>query len=240
MFYFGTASGPRVCDAMDVGLLGQIVTPAAGNRVRKGVEWVADNGIYSNAYPGNDGYLGWLEQRAEHRALCRFAVAPDVVADHDATMARSAPMLEPIRATVGAVAVCAQNGATPANLPWGSFDALFLAGIVECVRCGRVPALSELPLTQCTCGGLMREWKLGPAAAAVTREARRRGVWVHMGRVNSFRRLQHAAAIGCHSADGTYLAFGPDKNLDLLLGWLDEIANQLPWGVVQHDEETEK
>jgi hypothetical protein len=38
-------------------------------------------------------------------------------------------------------------------------------------------------------------------------EARRRGVWTHMGRVNSERRLRYAALIGCQSADGTYLAF---------------------------------
>lgn len=230
MRYFGTASGPLVCDAMDAGQLCQIVTPAAGNRVRAGVEWIADNGIYSNAYPGDAGYLRWLDARAGFAADCRFAVAPDVVADHDATMARSMPILAAIRDTVGAVAVCAQNGATPDNLPWSQIDAVFLAGIVECVRCGRVPGLAELPLTRCACGGQMREWKLGPAAAAVTFEARRRGVWVHMGRVNSFRRLQYAASIGCDSGDGTLLAFGPDKNLEQLLGWLRELERQLPWG----------
>ena len=230
MRFYGTASGPLVRDAMDAGLLCQIVTPAAGNRVRTGVEWIADNGIYSNAYPGDDGYLAWLDQRTEHRDLCRFAVAPDVVADHDATMERSAPMLAAIRETVGAVAICAQNGATPDNLPWSQIDAVFLAGIVECVRCGRVPSLAELPLTCCSCGGLMREWKLGSAAAAVTYEARRRGVWAHMGRVNSLRRLKNAAAMGCNSADGTFLAFGPGKNLPQLLGWLNEIGRQLPWG----------
>jgi hypothetical protein len=45
-----------------------------------------------------------------------------------------------------------------------------------------------------------------------------------MGRLNSRRRLRHAAAIGCHSADGTYLAYGPDKNLPKLLGWLNTVG----------------
>jgi hypothetical protein len=63
-------------------------------------------------------------------------------------------------------------------------------------------------------------WKLGPAAAALAAQARRRGLWVHMGRVNSLRRLRYAAAIGCQSVDGTFLAFGPDRNLPELLGWL--------------------
>jgi C-5 cytosine-specific DNA methylase len=63
-------------------------------------------------------------------------------------------------------------------------------------------------------------WKLSAAAAELATKAGRRGLWVHMGRVNSHRRLRHADAIGCHSADGTYFAYGPDKNLPKLLGWL--------------------
>lgn len=210
------------------GLLAQIVTPAAGNVLVPGVQWCADNGIYSNAYPGNHGYLRWLADRAAHRDQCAFAVAPDVVADHTATLERSWPMLRRIRALGLPAALCAQNGATPHNLPWSHIDAVFLAGIVEC-PCGYVPPLADLPLSICPdCRGQLREWKLGPAAAAITAEARRRGIQVHMGRVNSRRRLQHAAAIGCDSADGTYLAFGPGRNLPRLLGWLAEIEQQQP------------
>lgn len=47
-----------------------------------------------------------------------------------------------------------------------------------------------------------------------------------MGRVNSLRRLRLAQAMGCDSADGTYLAYGPDRNLPRLLGWLREINCQ--------------
>jgi hypothetical protein len=57
-------------------------------------------------------------------------------------------------------------------------------------------------------------------------EARGRGKWVHMGRVNSLRRLRYAAAIGCDSADGTYLAFGPDTNLPAVRGWLRDVNGQ--------------
>lgn len=212
---------------MDRGLLGQIVTPAAGNALRRGVEWVADNGIYSSAYPGDTGYLAWLAERAAHRDLCRFVVAPDVVADHTATLERSWPMLRRIRALGLPVGLCAQNGATPDDLPWGYFDAVFLAGIVECPRCGYTPPVADLPLTECPdCRGQLREWKLGPVAASIAAAARRRGVWVHMGRVNSRIRLRYADTIGCDSVDGTYLAFGPHKNLALLLGWLAEIERQ--------------
>ncbi|MEU9291279.1 hypothetical protein AB0D57_43345 [Streptomyces sp. NPDC048275] len=54
-------------------------------------------------------------------------------------------------------------------------------------------------------------------------KARERGLAVHMGRVNSRRRLRLAQAFGCTSCDGTYLAFGPDTNRPRLLAWMNEL-----------------
>lgn len=64
------------------------------------------------------------------------------------------------------------------------------------------------------------EWKLGPDARAITADARERGVWVHMGRVNTLRRITQARDMGCSSVDGTTLTFGPDVNLPQLLRWM--------------------
>lgn len=207
---------------MRAGYLGQIITPAAGNRLdEQYVEWIADNGIYSNAYPGDAAYISWLDSHSDMRFRCRFAVAPDVVADHKGTLERSWPMLRPIRRAVGRVALCAQNGATPDDLPWDYIDAVFLAGIVECVPCGYVPAVTELPITTCPlCRRGLVEWKVSDMAAQITAEARRRGKWVHMGRVNTDTRIRRAREMGCDSGDGTFLAFGPDVNLPILLNWL--------------------
>lgn len=216
MRFFATASGPSVCKAIDRGDLGQIIRPGAGNVLRTS-DAIADNGLFGKGFPGNRGYLEWLEKRAG----VRWAVAPDVVADHHATLERSWPMLRPIRETVGGVALCAQNGAHPDDLPWDYIDAVFLAGIVECVTCGWVPPVDQLPMEWClVCAGQMREWKEGPVAAAVAAEANRRGVWVHMGRVNTLARLLIAKRRGCQSVDGTTLKYGPDRNLPQLLAWL--------------------
>lgn len=57
-------------------------------------------------------------------------------------------------------------------------------------------------------------------------EIRRRGLWVHMGRVNSLRRLEIAVDFGCDSVDGNYLGFGPDANLPKLLRWLDVLRDE--------------
>ncbi|MFC7276253.1 hypothetical protein ACFQS1_19850 [Paractinoplanes rhizophilus] len=182
---------------MAAGTIGQIATPAAGNRVPPGVEWVADNAVFAGNYPGDAEYLAWLAQRADRAAWCRFVVAPDVVADAAATLALSLPMLPRIRALGFPAALVAQDGLERLDVPWDAFDCLFIGGSTE--------------------------WKLGPAARRLTAEAKRRGKWVHMGRVNSRQRLLYASAIGCDSVDGTYLAFGPERNLPTLLSWLREL-----------------
>ena len=187
---------------MQKGLIGQICTPASGNAVTPGVDWVADNGVFGDTYPGDEKYLAWLDERTWARARCAFAVAPDVVCDAQATLDRSAPMLTAIRRAGYPVALAAQNGLENLTVPWADFDVLFLGGDTA--------------------------WKLGPHARQLTVEAKARGKRVHMGRVNSGRRIRYAAYIGCHSADGTYLAHGPDQNLPKLLGWLRVLDTQAP------------
>ena len=200
MRYYATASGPRVRDAIRHGLLGMITTPAAGNIVPAGVDWCADNSCFTpGRYPGDTAYLRWLTARADRAARCAFATAPDIPFDAAATLNRAVPMLERIRAAGYPAALVAQDGLENLAVPWSSFDALFI--------------------------GATTSWKLGSAAAALAAEARARGLTVHMGRVNSLRRLRYANTIGCHSVDGTYLAFGPDRNLPRLLTWLADLNN---------------
>lgn len=205
MRFYATASGPKVREAMTRGLIGQICQPRAGNKVLPGVDWCADNGVFGDSYPGDDGYLDWLGERAWAAERCAFAVAPDVVCDAAATLDRSAPMLSALRRAGYRAALAAQNGLEHLRVPWADFDVLFLGGDTD--------------------------WKIGPHARRLTADARAHGKRVHMGRVNSRQRLRLAAHMGCHSADGTYLAFGPDRNLPQLLSWLGELDMQLPlWG----------
>lgn len=202
MLYFATASTELVRDAMRAGRLGQIVTPAAGNRLIPGVVWVADNSIFGNKYPGDEAYLAWLARYVPHADKCRFVVAPDVVCDAAATLARSTPLLSRIRALGFPVAYVAQNGASPEALPWDAFDVLFIGGDDE--------------------------FKLGFDAHVLTRVALRLGKPIHMGRVNSRKRLRYAESIGCSSCDGTYIAYGPTKNLARMTRWLGEMHGATP------------
>lgn len=171
--------------------------------------WAADNGCYNaSTYVGDDAWIAWLEH-PDHLArtrTCLFATAPDVVGDAAATLARSAPHLTRIRQMGYPAALVAQDGLESLAVPWDTFDVLFLGGSTG--------------------------WKLSPAAAALAAEASRRGKPVHMGRVSSRRRLAYAAAIGCATADGTFIAFGPDKNLRRVAGWVESIDRDGTQGVL--------
>jgi hypothetical protein len=60
------------------------------------------------------------------------------------------------------------------------------------------------------------------------RDARRRGKWVHMGRVNGLRRLRIALDFGVDSVDGTFLLHEARKGRSEeaphdVVGWLRQI-----------------
>jgi len=195
--YFANPSTARVREAMTAGRLGLIATPRQGNRHLPGVTWCADTGCYGRGYPGDERWLAWLARLSEHAPQCAFALAPDVPGDAAATLARSRPWLAAIRDLGYPAGYAAQDGQEHLPVPWDECDVLFLAGSTE--------------------------WKLGPHARRLAAEALGRGKTVHMGRVNSLRRLHYAQQIGCSSVDGTYLTFAPDTNLPILLRWLDTL-----------------
>lgn len=200
MRYYATASGLKPREAMASGHLGQIVAPGGGSPPLYGVDWIADNGAFTGTYPGDDKFLRWLDRYSDRRDRCRFVAAPDVVGDAVATLARSRPMLKRLRRAGYPVALVAQDGLERLRVPWNAFDALFIGGTTE--------------------------WKLSQATIILTARAKWLGKHVHMGRVNSERRLRYAAHIGCDSADGTWLRFGPNVNLPRLLRTVEFLNNK--------------
>jgi hypothetical protein len=112
---------------------------------------------------------------------CLFVTVPDVVGDALAT-ARQFERWWTAPARRGLpVALVAQDGLQDMgrwlSTAWPRIYALFIGGSTA--------------------------WKLGPAARALVREAKSRALWIHMGRVNSLKRIAYAAEIGCDSIDGT-------------------------------------
>lgn len=180
---------------LDEHRIGLMNTPKNAYAIREGWIWAADNGCFGKGYPGDEAWLAWLDSfTPEQRSTCLFATAPDVVGDGKASLARSLPWLPAIRERGYPVALVTQDGMTPDDIPWCNVDWLFIGGT--------------------------NDHKLGPEAKALIAAAAGRGKRVHVGRVNSQRRYLAFKSLGCDSADGTYLGFGPRINLPKLMCWL--------------------
>lgn len=126
--------------------------------------------------------------------------------DAAATIELSRPWLPKIRALGYPAAFVAQDGQEGLPVPWDEFDVLFVGGSTD--------------------------WKLGPHARDLAREAKARAKRVHVGRVNSERRWRYCEAsypfgLGADSVDGTFLTFGPDTNLPRLLAWIRTDSDSL-------------
>jgi hypothetical protein len=211
---------------------GVLATPASGTHHQRGQypTWAADNGFYTAPRPDGEGYDGdtaaqvryadpaqkqidhwinWLETVGGDDD-CLFATLPDVVGDYRATWERSARYVARVRAAGFKVAIVLQDGIENDPFIWHSVlnaaDVLFIGG--------------------------SDEFKLGPACAALVAQAKARGLWVHMGRVNSYKRISYAASIGCDSADGTYLKFGKKvdrvEHVGVVESWLDRVNGVPP------------
>ena len=177
-------------------MLGFMITPHMGNAQPLGEWWAADNGRFAAPEKYTDvGYIKWLLSMDREHAL--FATAPDVLGDHKATIELSRPIFPWIRRAGYRPAFVAQDGWCEQTTPWDEFDVLFIGG--------------------------SNEFKLGLGLEA-SRAANDRRKWVHMGRVNSLKRLLIARRAGCHSADGTYLKYGPKINWPRMCRWFDALA----------------
>ena len=142
----------------------------------------------------------WRSGLDKYRTVpgCLFAVVPDVVGDASATDRLWAKWVDIVASCGYLPAYVLQDG------------------------CRAIPSDAGAVFT-----GGSNEWKLGRPARLLIEQAKARGLWAHMGRVNSRRRVQYARACHYDSVDGTFLAFAPDKNLPAVLGWMREANDQL-------------
>jgi hypothetical protein len=182
--------------------LGVMLQPGMGNVVDTAwVTWAADNGCFAQGNAFDPGaWLEWLASRRSGRHTCLFAVAPDVLGDEGATWMRALPYFATIRQLGFKAALVAQDGLRPGSLNWNLFDCLFIGGTDA--------------------------YKLSEDAYAAAAMAKAHGKWVHLGRVNSLRRLTAAHVSHFDSADGTFVKFGPDRNLPQVYDWLDSLQGR--------------
>jgi hypothetical protein len=203
MMYLTGAANAAIRADLTAGTVGLLKTPSTGYRLDEIAVWAMDNGCFTGKYPGDEAYLALLDSLAAHRGRCLFVTAPDVIADATATLALFPAMAERIRARGWPVALVGQDGMEQLPVPWHLVDWVFIGGSTD--------------------------WKLGSGATSLIRQAKAHGKQVHVGRVNSGRRFARFHALGCDTADGTFLAFGPDVNALRLRDWMRAAAEPTLW-----------
>lgn len=149
----------------------------------QGFRWAADNDAFNASY-SDEAFVKMLE-KITGLPGCLFVVAPDVVGDAGQTHILFHNWYYRLHATGQPIAYVAQDGIE--RPPWDLFDALFIGGSTE--------------------------FKLSSQVALLVAQAKQRGKWVHMGRVNTRRRVRYAQSIGCDSIDGTNFSMYRRTNL---------------------------
>lgn len=156
--------------------------------VKAGAYWALDNDCYNGLFNEGD-WLGKLEALEDYKAHCLFVTVPDARLSGPRTLElfeKWAPRLRPLGYPL---ALVTQDGMGTDDLPWGSFDALFIGGS-DTHRGSRG-----------TAGALMAK-------------ALSLGLWLHIGRVNSPSAiLKYGRA---NSWDGTCPAINPSAVPDLI------------------------
>lgn len=197
---------------LDLRHYGALLSPSAGNRdslqkcISRGLPWAADNGCFV----GYDAHgIQRLVNELEDMPGCAFFNAPDSF-DRSAMCGDAKKTLQMFREwqpridNAGLpVALTLQNGITASMLRpfWDDLQAVFIGG--------------DTP------------FKYSDLVRDLVAEANSRGKWVHMGRVNSARRILYAQAIGCTSFDGTGFCKYPETLTELHRFYAADVHQQL-------------
>jgi hypothetical protein len=157
-----------------------------------GWPWAADNDAFSK---WDEGRYRDMLVRLRGRKGCLFVTAPDVVGNAIHTLRKFEQWWDTLDDLDQPIAYVGQDG-HDFEPYWDYFDAFFVGGTTE--------------------------WKLGDEAAGLIRQAKERGKWVHMGRVNSYERSRYAQWLGCDSIDGTQFSWFRDAKLPAHLNALKQ------------------
>ena len=205
--------------------IGMLITPDTKSNIKHlsldvdegSPEYIAvDNGVFGGNFDSAK-FLSLLDNLAEKQVqdITLFVTAPDsfdrasMTGDAAETIKNFSAWSKQIRQRGFPAAMVAQDGLEYEleNMPWDDIDVLFIGGS------------DQFKLGKFT-GEQKTKWE------KIWKEARRRGVPVHVGRVNSLSRLKFAEKREFDSADGNFIKHGPDINAPKVAAWLKKLADK--------------
>jgi hypothetical protein len=178
--------------------IGFMATPRSGiSLAADGRFWAGDNGSFTSNFD-EVKFFSFFEKMVVYQKTCLFLTCPDKLCDPITTMSLYDIYSSRIKAMGFKLAFVCQDGQENYEIP--ACDAIFIGGSTH--------------------------WKLSKGADACINIAKNRNLWVHVGRVNTRKRIHHFSFRNVDSLDGTFIAFGPYTNIPKLQRWLREVNLQ--------------
>lgn len=161
--------------------------------------WAADNDCFNFDNFEPEQFKKYCRRLITYPSSPLFVTVPDCVGNAEITH-QLWKEWSPFMFDCGLpLAYVAQDGLV--ELPNENFNTLFIGGTTE--------------------------YKLGPNVRTLIRRAKDNGLWVHMGRVNSRKRMNYAFNLGVDSVDGTF-SRSPNHSMKHISNTLSIQQKQLP------------
>lgn len=138
-----------------------------------GGQYAIDNGAFARFDAA--AFARLLKRMEPHAAECKFVVCPDIVGNGRRTLELWRHRYDWVRGWPAALVL--QNGIEDLDIPWDECRAIFVGG--------------------------KDPWKESQACADLVKTAKALGLWVHVGRVNTWSRFSRFAELGADSCDGS-------------------------------------
>ena len=169
--------------------------------IKAGRPWMLDNGVYSGKFT-TESWIVELERWSDYVDTCLGVVVPDGVGDAELTLKRWKEFSGIPRSYGYRVCFVSQDGMITEDVPWDEFDALFVGGTDH--------------------------HKLNGEGEALCRESLSRKKWLHIGRVNSAKRILRFWY--ADSFDGTKLSIEPSIRNQRRILHAARVAEQMKKG----------
>lgn len=178
--------------------LGGFLTPRTGNSLKTldGLVYGCDNAAFNKFDEAK--FFKMLNKIKGQNT--KFVCCPDVVGNGQKTLELFEKWYVIIKEYNLPVAIVLQDGMRLNDIPFEKIDSVFIGGTDK--------------------------FKLGTEVREIVRMAKLNNKWVHMGRVNSNKRLEYAFSIGCDSVDGSGYSMFPEKKIPDALKFLHELDNR--------------
>lgn len=192
MIYLAPADNAGL-DPVYFGVMDNAMQPSTSyRRIEQGYLWMADNGRFTGKFI-EETFRMYLENRRGNIETCLGIVAPDVIGDARATYHEFETWGVYIRRLGYPVAYVAQDGQESLEFP-PCFDVLFIGGSTG--------------------------WKMSDAALWCIKWGKAKGKWIHVGRINSLKRVRHFLLSDVDSVDGTHPIYEPDLAIPRIRRWM--------------------